>query len=147
MIPCVLTTTMDFARLHCQYSPLWSIPCGLLGRFHMSSLLPSGFFPKPVWTPVGLWLLRTLPTPSVIDQACSFEALHDSLAVCSSMLYFQCPVGFGSEDEAAVKTLEQILPSKGVPAAEVRSRGQAAIKVFGTKALQQALETKNVWLR
>ena len=79
------------------------------------------------------------------DQACSFEALHDSLAVCSSMLYFQGPVGFGSEDEAIVETLEQILPSKGVPAAEVRSRAQAAIKVFGTKALQQALQTKNVW--
>ena len=79
------------------------------------------------------------------EQACHFEDLHDSLAICSSMLHFQGPIGFGTEEEAIIKTLEQILPSKGVPDTEVRSRAQAAIKLFGTKALQQAVQNKNVW--
>ena len=76
------------------------------------------------------------------EQAHSFESLHDSLAVCSSMMCYQGPIGFGADEEAIVQSLEQILPAKGVPSAEVHSIASAAIKVFGVKPLQHALQGK-----
>ena len=79
------------------------------------------------------------------EQAMTFEQLHDSLAVCSSLQGFPGPIGFGPEDAAIIQSLEQILPAKGVPDSEVKARAQAAIKAFGHKAIQQALEAKNVW--
>lgn len=78
------------------------------------------------------------------EQAVNFESLHDSLAICSS-LCAPGPCGFGSDEAAVVSTLEQILPSKGVPPDEVPHRAAAAIKVFGIKAVQKALNSSNQW--
>ena len=77
------------------------------------------------------------------EQATCFENLHASLAVCSHMAMFQGPVGFGADEAAVAGSLEQILPSKGVPNEAVKPRINAAIKVFGVKALQQATTAKN----
>ena len=59
------------------------------------------------------------------------------------MAMFQGPVGFGADEAAVAGSLEQILPSKGVPNEAVKPRINAAIKVFGVKALQQATTAKN----
>eukprot|EP00435_Cladocopium_sp_Y103_P015513 s1799_g3.t2 len=79
------------------------------------------------------------------DQAQTFEQLHDSLAICGSMLHCRGPTGFGPDEAAIIGTLEQILPSKGVPVAEVANRAKAAIKVFGVKAIHQTLQSTNQW--
>eukprot|EP00435_Cladocopium_sp_Y103_P031561 s1432_g8.t1 len=79
-------------------------------------------------------------------QAGLFEAFHDLMSLCNSRVQFLGPFGLGVDEEAIIQSLEQILPAKGVPPEEVRSRANAAIKVFGCKALQQALQTSNAWV-
>ena len=78
-------------------------------------------------------------------QGFDFEEMHDSLAICSGLLFSGGPIGFGPEEQAVTETLEQILPSKGVPKDELSNRIQAAIKTFGTQALSKALNEKQVW--
>ena len=56
------------------------------------------------------------------EQAVNFEASHDSFAVCSSAMLSPGLCGFGPDEIAVISTLEQILPSKGVPVAEVPHR-------------------------
>ena len=80
------------------------------------------------------------------DQAVQFENLHDSLAICGSMTNIHGLSGFGAEENAIIKSLEQILPAHGVPHEEVKSRAQAAIKVFGVPAVTRALGAKNTWM-
>ena len=79
------------------------------------------------------------------EQAMTFEQLHDSLAVCSGTMCYRGLSGFGPDEAATIQSLEQILPSKGVPEADVCARAQAAVKTFGHKAIHQALQAKNVW--
>ena len=78
-------------------------------------------------------------------QGFDFELMHDSLAICSNLLGSGGPIGFGNEEQVIRETLEQLLPSKGVPSTELANRIQAAIKTFGTQALTKALKEKQVW--
>ena len=80
------------------------------------------------------------------DQADQFELLHESLAICGSMTHVHGPSGFGAEENAVIKSLEQILPAHGVPPDEVKNRALAAIKVFGIPAITRALGAKNTWM-
>eukprot|EP00438_Fugacium_kawagutii_P024522 Skav231373 [mRNA] locus=scaffold1586:748449:753841:+ [translate_table: standard] len=79
------------------------------------------------------------------EQAMNLELLHDGFAFLSNMPCFDGPTGFGADDEVIIRSLEQLLPSKGVPPDEVKARAVAAIKVFGHQALDQALKSKNAW--
>lgn len=81
-----------------------------------------------------------------LDQANQFESLHDSLAICGSIGSVHSPSGWGAEENAVIKSLEQILPAHGVPPAEVKNRALAAIKIFGIPAITRALGAKNTWM-
>lgn len=89
------------------------------------------------------WMLDLLS----LEQAVNFEHLHEGLALCSQGFADSKEVGFGPDEEAAIGALAQILPSKGVPEAEVRNRAQAALKAFGSLATQQesAVRIEAAW--
>ena len=78
-------------------------------------------------------------------QGKQFEQLHESLAVCGSKVS-SGPIGWGVEEADVIKALEKILPSHGVPLDNVKTRAQAAIKIFGVAAVHRALQAKNVWM-
>lgn len=88
-----------------------------------------------------LGVLGLAPEPFCFD----FESLHPSFAACSVLAGHTSMRGFGSEEEAIVKSLEQILPGKSVAVQDVASRAQAAIRVLGAAQISKALETKNTW--
>ena len=85
--------------------------------------------------------LGLAPEPYCFD----FETLHPSFAACSALAGHTVMQGFGPEEEAIVKSLEQILPGKGVAMQDVANRAQAAIRVLGAPQIAKALETKNKW--
>lgn len=127
--PIIAQVKKDWKVAHVHVSSSWIFPqtrsdsCGTVAMAHFAYLIEAITY----------------------EQAMTFEQLHDSLAVCSSLQGFPGPIGFGPEDAAIIQSLEQILPAKGVPDSEVKARAQAAIKAFVHKAIQQALEAKNVW--
>ena len=88
-----------------------------------------------------LGVLGLAPEPHCFD----FESLHSSFAACSALAGHTTLQGFGPEEEAIVRSLEQILPSKGVAASDVANRAQAAIRVLGAAQISKALESKNTW--
>eukprot|EP00435_Cladocopium_sp_Y103_P050608 s158_g15.t1 len=130
LAPLTLFVKSALQASHVHASTTWTFPqtrpdsCGTLALAHFASQVGAITY----------------------EQAVNFEALHDSLAVCSSLLRYQGPTGFGSDETAITQMLAQILPSKGVPVDEVAGRAAAAIKTFGTKPLQQALQSKNPWV-
>eukprot|EP00435_Cladocopium_sp_Y103_P062051 s232_g23.t1 len=93
---------------------------------------------------VALGHMLLLADIITFEQAMLFEAQHDGLTQCDPFQHDAAQIGFGP-DEAIVESLEQILPSKGVPPTEVSSRAAAAIKAFGRAPIQKALQAGNVW--
>ena len=85
--------------------------------------------------------LGLAPEPYCFD----FETLHPSFAACSALAGHTAMQGFGPEEEAIIKSLEQILPGKGVASQDVANRAQAAIRVLGAAQIAKALEAKNKW--
>ena len=79
------------------------------------------------------------------EQAMHFEQLHQSLAIGSCLLGPCRLHGFGVEERSVSEDLAKILPSKGVPEAQVKDRIQAAIKAFGIDAIGKALKSNNQW--
>eukprot|EP00438_Fugacium_kawagutii_P018120 Skav206111 [mRNA] locus=scaffold3597:185169:189815:+ [translate_table: standard] len=114
---------------HVHLSSTWTFPqlcnhtCGTIALAHLAHLVGAITY----------------------EQAVNFEQLHDGFAFLSGLPPYAGPQGFGAEEEAIVQSLEQILPAKGVPVDDVHNRALAAIKVFGSGPLQQALRSKNPW--
>eukprot|EP00435_Cladocopium_sp_Y103_P033577 s1936_g8.t1 len=129
LAPLTVRFKSDWQAQHVNVSSTWIFPqsrpdsCGTIALAHFAHLTGVASF----------------------EQAMTFESLHDSLAVCSSLDFFRGPTGLGPDETAIIQTLEQILPAKGVPEPEVKSRALAAIKMFGLSAIQKALQAKNVW--